>query len=83
MKAVVQASEERLRPAVRCTACNIWTPDLIYLSNGGHYCEPCALAVHGWSRAKPAGKRADDLPPPAEREQWGPRTRDDGADPIA
>jgi hypothetical protein len=55
------APEERRRPALRCNYCKTWTQRLVYLSNGGHYCEPCAVAVYGWSRARPAGRRADDL----------------------
>jgi hypothetical protein len=70
-----ETREERRRPAVRCNGCNIWTPKLVYLSNGGHYCEHCALEVHAWSRARPSGKRFDDLPPLAERENYGSADR--------
>lgn len=53
--------EERRQQVVRCSGCKAWTSELVYLSNGGHYCLPCAQVVHGWSRARPVGRRAEDL----------------------
>jgi hypothetical protein len=52
---------ERRQAAVRCSGCKAWSPETVYLSNGGHYCVACAQIVHGWSRAKPVGRRQGDL----------------------
>lgn len=54
-------SEERRQSVVRCSGCKAWSPGTVYLSNGGHYCVACARIVHGWSRAKPVGRRQSDI----------------------
>jgi hypothetical protein len=53
---------ERRRPVYRCTGCHAWRPPvLVFMSNGGNYCPPCARAVHAWSGVRPAGRRFDDI----------------------
>jgi hypothetical protein len=37
--------EERIHRAVRCDGCNVWSPGLLHLGNGGAYCHGCARRV--------------------------------------
>jgi hypothetical protein len=65
---VTKDAEERRQDVVRCSGCKTWSKETVYLSNGGHYCVPCAQIVHGWSRAKPVGRRASDITALPEQE---------------
>ena len=49
---------ERRKPPYRCAGCHVWTPNLIFLRNGGSYCLDCARNLGGIYGTRPAGKRA-------------------------
>jgi hypothetical protein len=50
--------EDRLRRAVHCDGCRVWSQSLMYLPNGGLYCRRCAGRVAVWALSAPRDPQA-------------------------
>ena len=60
------AEQHPRKPNVWCRRCRRPQAELVYLSDGNHYCWDCAEHLHRTLGLEAAGKRADDIDP------WSP-----------
>ena len=54
-------TNERRARRSRCDECGHFTFALVYLNNGGLYCQTCARTMRKLFRHEPAGRRSGDI----------------------
>ena len=55
--------QQERKPILWCKSCRRPETDLVYLSDGNHYCWDCADHLHRTRGLEAAGKRPDDINP--------------------